>query len=239
MRDKKNAYILSVLTWNIHSCIGTDGVCDPYRVAHKLASLDYDFICLQEVGWHLRGTRGIDQFEILKKEFCGYDYISLTKTRNAHFGNLILSRHPILNTETVDLGRWWTIPRVLQDITVNYSGMNVHILNTHLGLDPFERYSQLNIIYNHIKKIYSNNIGNSIILCGDFNTIATGAMVKKLSSLFNISESRRTFPSQHPILNLDRIFASNVTSCLDISKLNHQDYVLMSDHLPIQAIFEV
>ena len=51
----------SLFCWNIHSCVGRDGKCEPDRVRHALASVDFDVYCLQEVGWQLhRGTRDFD-----------------------------------------------------------------------------------------------------------------------------------------------------------------------------------
>ena len=38
----------SLFCWNIHSCVGRDGKCDPDRVRRALASVDFDVYCLQE-----------------------------------------------------------------------------------------------------------------------------------------------------------------------------------------------
>ena len=105
----------SLFCWNIHSCVGRDGKCDPDRVSHALASVDFDVYCLQEVGWQLhRGTRHFDQFKHLADEIRGHQYQSLTKTRGAQFGNFIISRYPLEATQTVKLGRRWGVPRCLQ-----------------------------------------------------------------------------------------------------------------------------
>ena len=38
-----------IVTWNVHRCVGRDGVCSPARVARVLASLQPDIVALQEL----------------------------------------------------------------------------------------------------------------------------------------------------------------------------------------------
>ena len=37
------------LTWNVHGCVGRDGVCDPDRVANVLEAAQPDITALQEI----------------------------------------------------------------------------------------------------------------------------------------------------------------------------------------------
>ncbi|HAO24637.1 MAG TPA: endonuclease, partial [Methylophaga sp.] len=43
---------LTIATYNIHACIGSDGQFDPARIAAVLQELDADIIALQEVEHH-------------------------------------------------------------------------------------------------------------------------------------------------------------------------------------------
>ncbi len=226
---------ISVLSWNIHSCIGTDGICAPERIRAAIEQFDCDVVCLQEVGWHLRGTKHIDQFKIIERSGPYFAFHTLTKTRNAHFGNLILSKFPIVESTSIRLGRWWGIPRAMQSIQVNVDGIILRLMNTHLGLDPFERISQLSIIRKFVEQLPHGHSAVPTILCGDFNALRTGREIRRLAALFDIAHAFRTFPSKRPLLKLDRIFATNILSVDEISVVNTNDTRHLSDHLPVKA----
>jgi endonuclease/exonuclease/phosphatase family metal-dependent hydrolase len=227
----------SLFCWNIHSCVGRDGKCDPDRVRHALASVDFDAFCLQEVGWQLhRGTRHFDQFKHLADEIRGHDYRSLTKTRGAQFGNFIISRYPLEATQTVKLGRRWGVPRCLQIADVVLPKTRVTVMNTHLGLDPLERLRQMNRIAHYVLELGPDQ---PRVLCGDFNTLRNGVAVKDLGRLFDYRSSSRTFPARRPALQLDRIFAAGLGRCVNEGILRDDRFREASDHLPVYANFEI
>lgn len=226
----------SLFCWNIHSCVGHDGKCEPDRVRHALGSVDFDVFCLQEVGWQLhRGTRHFDQFKHLADEIKGHQYQSLTKTRGAQFGNLIISRYPLAATKTVKLGRRWGVPRCLQMADVVLERKRVTVMNTHLGLDPLERLNQMKRIAAFVRA----DPGQPRILCGDFNTLRSGVAIKDLGSLFEYRSSSRTFPARRPALQLDRIFATGLGKCIEDGILRDDRFREASDHLPVFASFRV
>ena len=43
---------LTLVTYNIHACVGTDGRFEPARIAGVLRELDADVVALQEVDHH-------------------------------------------------------------------------------------------------------------------------------------------------------------------------------------------
>jgi endonuclease/exonuclease/phosphatase family metal-dependent hydrolase len=227
----------SLFCWNIHSCVGRDGKCDPDRVRHALASVDFDVYCLQEVGWQShRGTRHFDQFKHLADEIRGHDYQSLTKTRGAQFGNFIISRYPLEATQTVKLGRRWGVPRCLQIADMVLPRKRVTVMNTHLGLDPLERLTQMNRIAHYVLELGPDQ---ARVLCGDFNTLRNGVAIRDLGRLFDYRSSSRTFPARRPTLQFDRIFAAGVGDCVEEGILRDERFRAASDHLPVFASFEV
>ena len=226
----------SLFCWNIHSCVGRDGKCEPDRVRHALASVDFDVYCLQEVGWQLhRGTRDFDQFKHLAGEIKGHHYQSLTRKRGAQFGNFIISRYPLHAMKTVKLGRRWGVPRCLQIADMALPDKRVTVMNTHLGLDPLERLRQMNRIADYVRA----DTGRPRILCGDFNTLRNGIAIKDLGKLFEYRSSSRTFPARRPALQLDRIFATGIGRCVDEGILRDARFREASDHLPVFAKFEI
>jgi endonuclease/exonuclease/phosphatase family metal-dependent hydrolase len=227
---------LSLFCWNIHSCVGRDGKCEPDRVRHALASVDFDVFCLQEVGWQQRrGTREFDQFQHLADEIKGHHYKSLTKTRGAQFGNFIISRYPLEAAQTVKLGRRWGIPRCLQIADMVLPRKRITVMNTHLGLDPLERLKQMNRIADYVRA----DPDQPRILCGDFNTLRNGVAIKDLGKLFAYRSSSRTFPARRPALQLDRIFVTGLGRCLGEGILRDDRFREASDHLPVYAQFEI
>jgi endonuclease/exonuclease/phosphatase family metal-dependent hydrolase len=226
----------SLFCWNIHSCVGRDGKCDPDRVRHALASVDFDVYCLQEVGWQLhRGTRDFDQFQHLADEIKGHEYQSLTRKRGAHFGNFIISRYPLEDAQTVKLGRRWGVPRCLQIADMVLPKKRITVMNTHLGLDPLERLQQMNRIAEYVR----DDPGQPRILCGDFNTLRNGVAIKDLGKLFDYRSSSRTFPARRPALQLDRIFAAGIGRCSEEGILRDDRFREASDHLPVFVRFEI
>jgi endonuclease/exonuclease/phosphatase family metal-dependent hydrolase len=96
-----------LITWNVQWCRGCDGRVDPARIVAVARSMaDFDVLCLQEVadGFPgLPGSAGEDQFAALSGLLPGYAPVAgwavdalgaIGKRRR--FGNLILSRLPVL-----------------------------------------------------------------------------------------------------------------------------------------------
>ncbi len=145
---------MKLITWNIQWCRGCDGRVDPARiVAHARALADFDVLCLQEVAANfpgLAGSRGENQFEWLAQLLPGYapipaaavDILAPGGARRA-FGNLILSRYPVLQALRLQLP--WpgdpsapSMPRVLLEATVETPLGPIRVMTTHL-----EYYSEL------------------------------------------------------------------------------------------------
>jgi endonuclease/exonuclease/phosphatase family metal-dependent hydrolase len=96
-----------LMTWNVQWCRGCDGRVDPQRIVRTACSLaDFDVLCLQEVadGFPgLPGSSGEDQFSILASLLPGFHALAGTAVdtlapdgRRRRFGNLLLSRLPVL-----------------------------------------------------------------------------------------------------------------------------------------------
>jgi endonuclease/exonuclease/phosphatase family metal-dependent hydrolase len=100
---------MKLITWNVQWCRGIDKRVDPARVvadAKRIA--DFDVLCLQEIADNypdplLGGSRGEDQFALLASLLPGYtaiDGVAVDQLgsngRRRRFGNMILSRLPVL-----------------------------------------------------------------------------------------------------------------------------------------------
>ena len=139
---------MNLLQWNIQWCRGMDGVVDAARIARVAREIaDPDVACFQEVAINyatLTGSSGENQVEMLQGEFPGYTAIfgvAVDVPDDAggrrQFGNLILSRLPVLQTYRHTLP--WpaesgtpSMPRIAIEAIVDAPGGPVRVTTTHL-----------------------------------------------------------------------------------------------------------
>jgi endonuclease/exonuclease/phosphatase family metal-dependent hydrolase len=95
--------ILRVVTYNPHSAVTRDGQLDPAAVARALDALHPDVVILEEVGrgWPLSSS--VDLAQWLQRRL-GLPYV-WAPGADHQFGNLLLSRVPVLDAKVVDLPR--------------------------------------------------------------------------------------------------------------------------------------
>ncbi|MGE0314928.1 MAG: endonuclease/exonuclease/phosphatase family protein [Lautropia sp.] len=97
-----------IVTWNIQWCKGCDDVVDPRRIVDTARALgDFDVLCLQEVADNfpeLVGSAGENQFRLLADLLPGFEAVEGVAVdrlgpngRRQRFGNLMLSRLPVLS----------------------------------------------------------------------------------------------------------------------------------------------
>jgi len=96
-----------LITWNIQWCRGCDGRVDPERIVRVARSMgDFDVLCLQEVADNfpgLAGSSGENQFRAISGLLPGFTAVPGVAVdsidhegRRRRFGNLLLSRLPVL-----------------------------------------------------------------------------------------------------------------------------------------------
>lgn len=138
---------MKLVTWNVQWCRGVDGVVSPQRIVDSARSLgDFDVLCLQEVAsgfTALPGSQGEDQFQALAAllpEFTAIEgyAIDLPGTPGRRrFGNLLLSRYPVLGVLRHQLP-WPADPdhkgmsRLLIEATLQAPFGPVRVMTTHL-----------------------------------------------------------------------------------------------------------
>src|SRR5689334_20672600 len=90
-------------TYNIHKARGMDGRTRPSRIAEVLRQVDADVIALQEVLSFGR-TGHVDQANFLGHEL-GYTTVvgENRKHRGAAYGNVVLSRLPVIGSCNYDV----------------------------------------------------------------------------------------------------------------------------------------
>ena len=196
---------MKLVTWNIQWCRGCDGRVDPVRIidtARRLA--DFDILCLQEVsdGFPgLAGSAGENQFAILAALLPGFHAVEGVAVDvpgaqggRARFGNLLLSRLPVLGTWRHLLD--WPVDsesvgmqRVAIEAVINAPGGPLRVLTTHLEYySKRQRAAQVE----HLRALHAlacahrddrgqpRHVGSPFearlrptpaLLCGDFNFV--------------------------------------------------------------------
>ena len=227
---------LRIATYNVHSCVGTDGRHDPDRVARVIAELDADVVAIQEFSYPADvaiETRTPVVLPKLERYECALGPTLLRQSNR--YGNVILTRHPIRELERIDLSMDRREPRGALAVTIDADGVELHVLATHLGLKLGERRLQVRRILRHIESLQSGFFA----VLGDFNDWLPGrSVVHVLDEKFGIARRPRTFPGSWPILPLDRIWVQPGASLRSIDAWRTPLSRRASDHLPLVAVLD-
>lgn len=225
-----DASTIRVLTWNVHGCVGRDGVRAPDRVARVLEAAQPDISALQEIDSRTRAAAG-DPFSYFGEVF-GWTAVSARtlSARDGHYGHIVLSRWPIESLGEVDLSVRWREPRKAIVGAIATPGGRVIVIAAHLGLLPFERRRQFDRLKTRIAEIGDR----PIVVLGDFNDFpGRGLAERSLCPPLRATPSLATYPSRLPLLPLDRIWFSDPLELVTIAALRDAERV--SDHLPLLA----
>lgn len=231
-----------IATYNIHRCRGMDRRVVPSRIIQVLRDLNADVIALQEVIG--AGPAGAGQAEDIGAGLgMGWVMTSVRTLRQHQFGNVVLSRYPIVHHSQYDLS-WRTCePRACQRVDVDLGGGQVlHVYNVHLGTAVLERRYQAGRLasFVHDRRV----VGPKVIL-GDFNEWMRGLATKTLSALFESIDvkryikRRRTYPGIFPVLHLDHVYYEGRVDVLGVEMPRTRKTLMASDHLPLVAEFRV
>jgi endonuclease/exonuclease/phosphatase family metal-dependent hydrolase len=230
-----------IATYNIHRCRGMDRRVVPSRIIEVLRAIDADVIALQEVIG--AGPVGAGQAEEIGAGLgMGWVMNCVRTLRQHQFGNVILSRYPIVHHSQYDLS-WRTCePRNCQRADLEIDGQLLHVYNVHLGTAVLERRYQAGRLASFV---HDRRVTGPKVLLGDFNEWMKGLATKTLSSLFesvDISQylkRRRTYPGLFPVVHLDHIYYDGKVEVAGVEMSRTRKALMASDHLPLVATFRI
>lgn len=241
---------LRVLSFNIHTGIGTDGVLDLARTAAVIRDTGADVVALQEVDVHWDAR---SDFRDQARDLAGllgmrvffapiYDLDPLTPgAPRRQYGVAVLSRFPVLHTENHEITRLSTqepnpVPKPapgFAEAVVLVRGVPVHVYSTHLDYraDPAVREMQVA----DTLRIMSEDRGAQLLL-GDFNAEHEAPALAPLwTVLTDAAPDGATYPAGAPTKRIDFVTVSHgvrVTSAT-------VPETLASDHRPVLAELSV
>ena len=234
---------IRVMSYNVHSCMGMDSRIAPERIARVIARYRPDVVALQEVDVGKLRTFGVDQAQLIARHLeMEVDFHPAMQMEEEEYGDAILTHLPILRARAGSLGplptRQGGEPRGIQWLTLDIDGLQVQILNTHLGLFTAERKLQVEELMSE-RWLGSTECQGPTILCGDFNaTPRSPAMLTlkgELTDVQDLTKAKRlnTFAGRLPTLCIDHVLVRHVEAVSKVFVPNTELTRLASDHLPL------
>jgi len=237
---------IRVATYNVHKCRGMDRRVDAARIAAVLRELNSDVIALQEVIADPAGAPEANQPTFIASQLGGYtvSFGEARKHLGAPYGNAVLSRLPVVASQTYDLTRAGRERRGCLRVDVECGGDVLHIFNVHLGTSFFERRHQgRKLISTDV--LTSSELKHPTIVVGDFNEWTRGLATRLMSKNYRRVESRqhlkcrKTYPGVLPLFHLDHFYFDNRLELLSAELVRNALTLKASDHLPILAEFKI
>jgi endonuclease/exonuclease/phosphatase family metal-dependent hydrolase len=228
---------LRLATYNIHKCRGMDGRTRVERIAEVLASLDADVIALQEV---VGGGPDEDGQAAQLGALLGMGWVMdpVRLLRGKGYGNVVLSRLPIVHTHQCDLSCDKREPRGCMRVDVDVDGRSLHVFNVHLGTAVFERRKQAPRLAEFVA---DRHVPGPKVLLGDFNEWVKGLTSKTLGEMLegvDLSHHlrrRKTYPGVLPMFHLDHIYTAGGLEVQKVTLPRNKLTLVASDHLPLVA----
>jgi len=235
-----------IATYNVHKCVGIDRRLSPARIVSVLKEINADIVALQEVLCIQGRNSEDDQAHFIARKL-GFNYCMghNRKLRDGIYGNLVLSRFPLLGSENHDISVAGREERGCLRVDVDLGQESkMHVYNVHLGTSFVERRRQARKLIS--ESILSDaNIPGPRIMLGDFNEWTRGLVTRLLNEHFQSGDIRlhlrrsRTYPGVLPLMHLDHIYFDETLELVSAELHRSRTSLVASDHLPIIADFRL
>ena len=237
---------LRVMQWNIKNGRGSDGVCNPDRIASTIVAQQAHIVSLNEVksyagecAWTFDMSAKLESLLEVKSGVPWYrKYVAI----RGKAGNVLLSRLPLVSSSTTLL----SYSRGVAQVGVVVNGRTINLFSTHVEYDTASwRTTQINQAL-----AWMRNFPEPRIMLGDFNTNPGTSdyalMASPSQDAWTAAGVTRTAfngtGATHGGSRFDYVFSSRVTA-LTLQSVKVPDTringVYPSDHDPVVATFTV
>jgi endonuclease/exonuclease/phosphatase family metal-dependent hydrolase len=228
---------IRILSYNIHGGYDMRRKRDLSRLHNFMEENNIDIGVFQEI--ETRPSRGgtLQDIDRIAGPSRPYRLPGLAlKEGEGWYGNLIVSRYPILRANVHDLETKpsWE-PRNAVDALIETPGGPLRIIGTHLSLAPWERWSEVRKLVELVDKVEKREI-HPLLIMGDINewrAASLSRLLRHLNETMTPVPCGRTFPSICPVLKLDRVWGSNLKAMPRAHVIQTEETKRLSDHLPI------
>ena len=240
---------LRVVTYNVHKCIGLDRRERPARIAAVLREVGADVIALQEVvSVESDASREAHQARFIAEQLgCEFRVGENRRHKGGAYGNVVLTRLPVLGCHNYDITWRWQEPRgaLRVDLRLGAAGAPpLHLFNVHLGTAFVERRHQGRRLVGESILRDPELTGPRLVL-GDFNEWTRGLASRLLSEELRSADlrlhlrTRRTYPGPLPFMHLDHIYYDRTLTLERLTLHRSRLSLVASDHLPLVADFRL
>lgn len=224
------------LSYNIHGGRGIRRRCMLENIHALMHRFDIDIGVFQEMD--TRVSRGRSQADVEKLAGAAYPHrlfgISMEEPGGGWYGNMIISRHPILQGKVYNLETGPELePRNAADALIDTPYGKLRVIGTHLSLSYLERRSEAQNLLRLMRAVeYEEHY--PLFLMGDINEWQwRSRLLSFLDSAMVSLPCAATFPAIFPLLKLDRIWYDATHLKVHAHRLKTTELQRMSDHLPL------
>jgi endonuclease/exonuclease/phosphatase family metal-dependent hydrolase len=223
----------TVASYNVHKCVGSDGVFDPARIVSVIRELDADIVAIQEADQRLGKKEGLLDLDFLA-EMTGLVPVYKPTRSLSHgwHGNLLLLRNgQVRDVKTIRLPGMEPRGAVMVDLELK--GVELRVIAAHFGLLRRSRSQQASILTEMAMSTHKPTL-----LLGDLNewrVKSRSSLAAFLPHFGPLEAIVPSFPSRFPLLALDRILARPISIISSIEVHRTALARVASDHLPLKA----
>lgn len=241
---------LRVMTYNVHSSIGMDGRASPDRIARVIARHNPDVIALQELDVRMKRTGKLDQAKLIAQKLeMAYHFHPSFLVEDGQFGNAVLSHFPIKLLDVKGFkknnGSVREESRGALWVRMDFHGIPVNFITTHLSIWPKERLKQADQLCADWLEKYKAS--ECLVLCGDFNAMPGSAVYKRFNQCLRDAQKMlhpgvrpsNTWFGEYPFIRIDHVFVNPSIHVRELRVPAARLERVASDHLPLIVDLEL
>lgn len=230
---------MRLLSYNIHKGIGgRDRRYRLERIFDVIEQENPDVICLQEVDRNVKRSKFHNQPELLAEYFSSADHLYQlnVQLKSGGYGNLILSRWPLLSKHQISLRYSIKKPRGAQIVVVDSPEGPLHLVNWHLGLADIERRWQVRQLLEH--RLFQESAHLPTVILGDYNDWRN-QLERMVFQNYDFQQAThptsrfRSFPAYLAMGALDKLFYRGEILIRHLKIVRTPMARAASDHLPL------